>query len=171
MVDTDHIKNRGNKTMDEVKRRVGRPSGFKMCKKSKEAIAKSKTGYKMPQEVKDKIRKTLLEKNKGGGYRVGKGKFTDKRGYVLQYIGSGHYVREHRLVIEELIDRELMPGEVIHHLNKIKDDNTATNLLLCDSSEHGRIHTWMDRNNINAINYGSPEYKRLLDEVLNKEGE
>lgn len=152
---------------NKIKRRVGRPSGFKMKQESKDQIAKSKTGTKRKQETKDKTRATLLNKRKGGGYRVSKkGSFIDRRGYVLCYIGNGHYVREHRLVVEEMIDRALLPGEVVHHLNMIKHDNSPKNLLLSDSSEHKKIHNWMDRNGIKAIKYGTPQYKRLLDEVL-----
>lgn len=152
--------------INSIKRRRGRPTGFKMDQISKDQISKSKTGYKTPQKDKDKIQATLLNKKKRGGYRIGKGSFIDRRGYVLQYVSNGRYVREHRLVIEEMIDRELLPHEVIHHLNMIKHDNTPKNLLLSDSSEHIKIHNWMRDNGIKAIKYGTPNYKRLLDEVL-----
>ena len=152
--------------INNIKRRRGRPTGFKMSQTSKDQISKSKKGYKTPQATRDKIQATLKEKNKGGGYRVGKGNFIDRRGYVIYHIGGNKYVREHRLVIEEMIDRELLPGEVVHHLNRIRHDNTPKNLLLSDSSEHKKIHNWMRDNGIKAIRYGTKNYKRLLDEVL-----
>ena len=44
--------------------------------------------------------------------------------------GSNGYVFEHVLVVEERLGRFLVPGETVHHLNGVRDDNRDENLEL-----------------------------------------
>jgi len=53
---------------------------------------------------------------------------------------SQGYVREHIIIIEKKIGREIKDSEVVHHINNIKDDNRPENLVLCDNmAEHRKI--------------------------------
>lgn len=57
--------------------------------------------------------------------------FADKQGYIL----------EHRLIMEKYIKRFLLPNEIVHHIDEIKDDNRIENLqLLFGRGEHNIIH-------------------------------
>ncbi len=50
------------------------------------------------------------------------------------------YVLEHRIVMENHLNRLLLPSEVVHHINGDRKDNVITNLRLMTKSEHSRVH-------------------------------
>lgn len=80
----------------------------------------------------------------------------DKDGYVLVRMPShpnatNGYVREHRLVMEKILGRFLLPTEVVHHKDGVHDNNSPDNLqLFVENSAHlkheltGRVPLWTE---------------------------
>lgn len=56
-------------------------------------------------------------------------------GYVLVAQEKGRAKLEHVLTMEEALGRSLYPGENVHHINGVKDDNTLGNLELWATSQ------------------------------------
>ncbi len=81
--------------------------------------------------------------NKAPGWRNGRRRTT--AGYVEVYLfpddfffpmaSKQNYVKEHRLVMAKYLARCLLPWEIVHHKNGIKDDNRLENLQLLPSNK------------------------------------
>lgn len=64
--------------------------------------------------------------------------FKSKSGY-LKFKDSGKSV--HRWAAEKKMGRKLKSGEVVHHKNRDKTDNSASNLrVLPSQKEHYKLH-------------------------------
>lgn len=85
------------------------------------------------------------------------GEMIDKDGYVLVKThdhpsrDTHNYIRKHRLVMEQSLGRYLLPGEVVHHLDGDKQNNTIDNLrLYAHNSDHladtlkGHVPNWTE---------------------------
>jgi len=70
------------------------------------------------------------------------GRTTEPRGYVLLKMPGHHladcrgYVYEHRLKAEEKLDRQLRPGEVVHHEKEVSNNDAVEPL---PSAWHHRV--------------------------------
>ena len=144
------------KTIESNRSRVSR-----FC--SRECYLENPTSYwkgkKIPQEAREKMRKAKLGKpspKKGMKFPQFSGKnhpnwkggrYQELRGYIVvkapyhPHCGKNGGVYEHRLVMEKHLKRFLEPNEIVHHKNKIKNDNRVENLMLFNnSSEHIKHH-------------------------------
>lgn len=51
------------------------------------------------------------------------------------------YVMEHVYIMEQHLGRLLTDDEIVHHINKKRDDNRLENLMLMTKSEHMSMHS------------------------------
>lgn len=75
-----------------------------------------------------------------------KKKLDKKLGYVRIYVPMHHeanswgYVYEHRIVAEQILNRHLLPDEIVHHKNGKRWDNRIENLEVMNKSDHAKLH-------------------------------
>src|SRR5258705_8607003 len=65
-----------------------------------------------------------------GGKRI-----INSAGYVMIYLDSGKYKMEHRVAMEEALNRPLVDHENVHHINGDRADNRLENLELWSTSQ------------------------------------
>lgn len=81
---------------------------------------------------------------------VSKGDYTYAVVPEHPYATALGYVFEHRIVVENSLNRLLERTEIVHHKNGIKKDNRLENLEVMDHIEHCRMHA-IERGYLNCI--------------------
>lgn len=66
--------------------------------------------------------------------RAGIYRYRHPEGYVELSV-YGRSIAEHRYVMEQQLGRRLLPGENVHHINGVRDDNRPENLELWISTQ------------------------------------
>lgn len=130
------------RTSETIEKLRQTSTGRKHSKETKRKMSLWQIGRKRPQSY-------IENRKKSNRARPDFGRYIDKKGYVHIYSPEHPfapkvkvpYMFEHRLVMEKHIGRFLKKGEIVHHINKIPNDNRIENLLLCNNiSEHTIIH-------------------------------
>jgi uncharacterized protein (DUF1330 family) len=110
-------------------------------------IAAARSKQIITEDHKKKIKRSMAGKNKLNENPMWKGGITNVLGYRLIKAPNhpNHnqhgYVKEHHLVIERKLGRYIKRGEVVHHINGIRNDNRIENLMLFKSnSDHMKWH-------------------------------
>ncbi len=98
--------------------------------------AVARTGTKLPPKNYRGNRNGVGNQNNWRG-----GRTIDSGGYICVLTGKSTYTQEHRLVMAEMIGRELSPSEVVHHVDRDRTNNHPTNLWLWpDQASHSAWH-------------------------------
>lgn len=96
------------------------------------------------------------------GEKYAKGITLKPSGYYEITRGVNKYRRLHVVLMEEFLNRKLLPNEVVHHVNGIKTDNRIENLQVMTVEEHCKFHAL--KNIRDGVNYDiSKESKKGED--------
>jgi len=63
-----------------------------------------------------------------------------ENGYVVVYNGTKNGIKLHRKVMEDYLGRELLPSEVVHHIDMDKTNNSIDNLQIMTHGKHSALH-------------------------------
>lgn len=103
-------------------KRKGRPFCSRQC--HMKTLNEELNPTRMTPETKAKLSKARLDSGEGLTYRK---------------LGGRH---EHRQVAEQTLGRDLLPGEIVHHIDGDKRNNDPSNIMVFPSqAEHVRWHT------------------------------
>lgn len=115
------------------RQRNGRPrnSNIHYCEKCESS----------PETV-EKTRKTRKDRAsiRAGETRIGWNGY--KEIFVVDdlYRKGNGWRREHIIVMENFLGKKIPKGMVVHHIDNDKTNNNLSNLILCTTKEHNRLH-------------------------------
>jgi hypothetical protein len=113
--------------------------------------------------------KQLPSEKKGSNSSSWKGGcYIDAHGYVMVHCHNPeakckweHYKKEHVLVMERVVGRQLANGEIVHHIDGDKQNNKAENLTLLVGHQHHRdVHSSLQNIGYELVKRGFIKYDR-----------
>lgn len=116
------------------------------CREAWREIGRRSKGRKASDETKKKLSEFRKGKRLRDDYEFGGHEKKRNDGYVCVYVPdhpsatADGMVMKHRLIMEHEIGRYLTNNEVVHHKNKIRDDNRLENLQLMTAHDHMSMH-------------------------------
>jgi len=127
-------------------------------------------------EIHAKISETLKNRHlimdKSHSWKGGKRHTVD--GYIIIRLAPGDFfysmtnqiglVREHRLVMAKHLSRCLLPWEIVHHRNGVRDDNKLENLELIKGHVYHLPYTQLTREN-NKLRKRISELEKQLEQI------
>jgi len=104
------------------------------------------------------------------------GRWISSDGYWMVYLGNHNkknkwknYRKEHLIIAEEKLGRKLRKGEVVHHIDCDKLNNSPDNLdILNNEKEHRVSHKSLDQIAIDLLQSGKIDYKNGLYSLKEK---
>jgi len=129
-----------NKISRGNKGRVPWNKGIPVPQEIKDRISKTLTGHKTPLAQRIKLSKALKGKNAGQSNGNWKGGINYYGKYAKIVLPNGIYLNEHRYLMEKFLGRKLKSDEVVHHINRIRSDNRLENLIVMSKSAHSTYH-------------------------------
>lgn len=91
--------------------------------------------------------------------------YINNNGYVEVWVGkyttdgAGGYQKEHRLLLELQLGRRLNKGEIVHHVDGDKTNNSLSNLLLCSGDfDHRKVHGQLERVAMSLVRDGAIKF-------------
>lgn len=91
--------------------------------------------------------------------------FWYENGYKVLYSEKGNGIKEHIKIMEEHLCRKLKKDEIVHHKNRVKDDNRLENLEIMARGEHSQLHREDEKLNDKTLfggmggHHGKTKYK------------
>ncbi len=105
-------------------------------------------GYRHTEETRHKISQSRMGQDnpnwKGGRSSKTRGYVTVRvypENFFYPMAESDGYILEHRLVMAKYLNRCLLPWEIVHHKNGIRNDNRLENLKLLPSQTYHTVDT------------------------------
>lgn len=112
-------------------------------------IGRRGKGKKISAQQIEILRRANTGRRKRDDYEFGGHEKKRADGYIKVYVPdhphatADGFVMKHVLVMERHIGRLLNPDEVVHHKNRIRDDNRIENLQLMTKHDHMSMHMKM----------------------------